>query len=122
MSEQSDQASQSDLAAEESGQPFLHQLNAEQEAIEELSDEELEAITGGVSLNTIDFGPGIAHAFEAASHGPGAAHAAEVAHAAPAPAKHGLRIPQAWKAASAGIVSGTLGSGVVGAIAGKIQK
>jgi hypothetical protein len=49
MSDQSNQALQSALTPEELRQHLLDQLSAEQKVIAELSDEELNVVTGGVS-------------------------------------------------------------------------
>lgn len=51
MPDQSNQPAQIPLAPSELKQHLLDQINTNQEAIEELSDEELENVAGGLSLS-----------------------------------------------------------------------
>ena len=51
MSQQFEHETQQSQAPEEIRQPLLAELDASKQAIEELSDDELEAVNGGLSLS-----------------------------------------------------------------------
>jgi bacteriocin-like protein len=116
MTEHSDQTQQNTSAAQELRQQLLDALSAQQQAIEELNDEELDTVTGGISFG----GFGRVESFASHASSEASFHSAvdDVEHTAQA-AKKG--IPTAWKAASAGIASGAAGSFVVGSVAGKLS-
>jgi hypothetical protein len=102
-------------------QRMLDQLSAEQKIVEELSDEDLEIVTG-VSIGNIGHlvtfgGDANVHngdtSFRSAESGPPEAPAGN--------ANKGHGVPKAWLATSAGLASGGAAAFSVGAITSKLS-